>query len=182
MTTRQYFGLLIVLALLTGCSSARVYSSIPPSRQAAHAAFDAMFQPQAVAGQGRFNSFRFVITNKTDKPFAVDWDDSYFLLDGRRRGQFGWAGMKVDDLKQLHRNPLHVVPPGATLAGVIFPIELVAAKALREGSRLGTPGGPDGEAALGPLPEGENGLELTVNLDGEQLRETMTLKITSRRR
>jgi hypothetical protein len=111
----------------------------------------------------------------------VDWDDSYFLLDGRRRGQFGWAGMRVDDLKQLHRNPLHVVPPGATLAGVIFPIELIARKALREGSRLGT-GGPDGEAALGPLPEGENGLELTVNLDGEQVRETLTVKITSRRR
>jgi hypothetical protein len=172
----------VVFAVLTGCSSARVYTSVPPTRQAGHAAFDALLQPQATAGQERFNSFRFVITNKSDKPFAVDWDDSYFLLDGRRRGQFGWAGMRVDDLKQLHRNPLHVVPPGATLAGVIFPIELLARKALREGSRLGTPAGPDGEAALGPLPEGENGLELTVNLDGEQVRQTMTVKITSRRR
>ncbi len=181
MRSRNIYALLILFAFSTGCSSARLYSSVPPIRQAGHAAFDALLQPQATAGQERFNSFRFVITNKSDKPFAVDWDDSYYLLDGRRRGQFGWAGMRVDDLKQLHRNPLHVVPAGATLAGVIFPIELIARKALREGSRLGT-GGPEGEAALGPLPEGENGMELTVNLDGEQVRETLTLKITSRRR
>lgn len=181
MKTRHYFGVLIVLALLTGCSSARVYSSIPPSRQAAHAAFDAMLQPQTVAGKGHFNSFRLVISNKTDKPFAVDWDDSYFILDGRRRGQFGWVGMKVEDLNQLNRNPLHLVPPGATLAAAIFPVELLDAKALREGIRQGR-GGPVGEAALGPLPEGENGLELTVNLGGEQVRETLAVKITSRRR
>jgi hypothetical protein len=171
----------VLFVVLTGCSTARVYTSVPPASQASHAAFDALLQPQAAGGQGRFNCFRLVITNKSDKPFAMDWDDSYFLLDGRRRGQFGWVGMKVEDLKQLHRNPLHVVPAGATLAAVIFPIELIAAKALREGSRLGS-GAPDGEAALGPLPEGENGLEVTVNLDGEQVRETLTVKITSRRR
>lgn len=181
MRSRNIFALLILFAFSTGCSSARLYYSVPPIHHVGHTAFDAMLQPQATAGQERFNSFRFVITNKSDKPFAVDWDDSYYLLDGRRRGHFGWAGMKVEDLQQLQRNPLHVVPAGAMLAGVIFPIELLARKALHEGSRLGT-GGPEGEAALGPLPEGENGLELTVNLDGEQLRETLTVKITSRRR
>ncbi|MFO7708833.1 MAG: hypothetical protein R6V84_11715 [Desulfobacterales bacterium] len=136
-------------------------------------------QPQSTSGQDRFHSFRFIITNKSDKPFAVDWDDSYFLLDGRRRGQFGWVGMTVDDLKQLQRNPLNIVTPGATLAGGIFPIELLVEKALRKGIRLGA---GEGEVALGPLPEGLNGLELTVNLDGEQVRETLTLKITSRRK
>jgi hypothetical protein len=179
--TRQYFGLLIVLATLAGCSFARLYSSVPPAAQATSPAFAALFQPQAAAGQDRFNCFRFVITNTSEKPFAVDWDDSYFLLDGRRRGPFGWVGMKVEDLKQLNRNPVHIVPPGAALAAVIFPVELLAGKPLREGLRLGA-GSPDGEAALGPLPEGLNGLELTVNLDGEQVRETLTVKITSRRR
>mgnify|MGYP001046642580 CR=1 FL=1 len=181
MRSRDICALLILFAILIGCSSARLYYSVPPIHHANHTAFDAMLQPQATAGQERFNSFRFVITNKTDKPFAVDWDDSYFLLDGRRRGQFGWVGMKADELRQLQKNPLHMVPPGATLAGVIFPIDLIAAKALREGTRLGT-GGPDGEAALGVLPEGLNELELTINLDGEQIRETLTVKITSRRR
>lgn len=174
-------GVLIALIFMTGCSSARVYSSNPPTRQVSQAAFDATLQPQAAAGKERFNSFRFAITNRSEKPFAVDWDDSYFLLDGRRRGRLGWVGMTVEDLRQLHKNPLHIVPPGATLAEVIFPVELLAGKPMREGIRLGA-GSPDGEAALGPLPEGLNGLELTVNLDGEQVRATLTVKITSQRR
>jgi len=52
---------------------------------------------------------------------------------------------------------------------------------LRDGARLGS-GDTVGQALLGALPEGVNGMELTVNLDGDPVRETLTLQITSARR
>lgn len=174
-------GWFVALILLAGCSSVKVYTTEPAACQVNSAHFDVLLQPQLAAGKTDFNSFRFVITNKTDKPFSVDWDDSYYLLDGRRQGQFGWPGMSVDDLRELQKNPVSIVAPGETRAGVIFPIQYLDRKRLRDGARLGS-GGTVGQALLGALPEGVNGMELTVNLDGDPVRETLTLRITSARR
>jgi len=174
-------GWFVALILLAGCSSVRVYTTDPAARQVTSAHFDVLLQPQLAAGKTYFNSFRFVITNKTDKPFSVDWDDSYYLLDGRRQGQFGWTGMRVDELRELQKSPVSIVAPGETRAGVIFPIQFLDRKKLRDGARPGS-GETVGQALLGALPEGVNGMELTVNLDGESVRETLTLQITSARR
>jgi len=174
-------GLFVALILLSGCSSVKVYTTEPAARQVNSAHFDVLLQPLQAAGKTDFNSFRFVITNKTDKPFSVDWDDSYYLLDGRRQGQFGWPGMPFDDLRELQKNPVSIVAPGETRAGVIFPIQFLDRKRLGDGARLGS-GDTVGQALLGALPEGVNGMELTVNLDGDPVRETLTLQITSARR
>ena len=48
--------------------------------------------------------------------------------------------------------------PGETRAGVIFPIQLLDRKKLRDGARLGS-GNTVGQALLGALPEGVNGME-----------------------
>jgi hypothetical protein len=181
MRDRRMHGILIGLILLAGCASVRVYTTDPAARQVNSAHFDVLLQPQLAAGNTYFNSFRFVITNKTDKPFSVDWDDSYFLLDGRRQGQFGWPGMSVDELRTLQKNPVSIVAPGETRAGVIFPIQLLDRKRLRDGVRPGS-GDTVGQALLGALPEGVTGMEVTVNLDGDPVRETLTLQITSARR
>jgi hypothetical protein len=174
-------GWFVALILLAGCSSVRIYTADPAARRVATAHFDVLLQPQLAPGNTCFNAFRFAITNKTDKPFSVDWDDSYYLLDGRRQGQFGWPGMSVDELRALQKNPVSIVAPGETRDGVIFPIRFLDRKRLRDGAR---PGGADtvGGALLGALPEGVNGMELTVNLDAEPVRETLTLQIRSVRR
>jgi len=181
VSIKSVCGWFVALILLAGCSSVRVYTTDPAARQVTSAHFDVLLQPQLAAGKTYFNSFRFVITNKTDKPFSVDWDDSYYLLDGRRQGQFGWTGMRVDDLRELQKSPVSIVAPGETRAGVIFPIQFLDRKKLRDGARPGS-GDTVGQALLGALPEGVNGMELTVNLDGESVRETLTLQITSARR
>jgi len=175
------YGFLIGLMLLAGCSSVTVYTTDPAARQVNCPYFDALLQPQLAAGNTYFNTFRFVITNKTDKPFSVDWDDSYYLLDGRRQGQFGWPGMSLAELRELQKNPFSIVAPGQTQAGVIFPIQLLDRKRLRDGAQPGS-GNTIGQALLGALPEGVNGMELTVNVDSEPVRETLTLQITSARR
>jgi hypothetical protein len=64
---------------------------------------------------------------------------------------------------------------------VIFPIQYIDRKRLRDGASPGS-GDTVGQALLGALPEGVNGMELTVNLGGDTVRETLTLQITSARR
>lgn len=181
MSAKNVCGWFVALILLAGCSSVKVYTTDPAVRQVNSAHFDVLLQPQLAAGNTYFNSFRFVITNKTAKPFSVDWDDSYYLLDGRRQGQFGWPGMRVDELREPQKNPVSIVAPGETRAGGIFPIQLLDRKRMRDGSRPGS-GDTVGQALLGALPEGVNGLELTVNLDGDPVRETLSLQIKSARR
>jgi hypothetical protein len=181
VSTQNACGWLVALILFAGCSSVRVYTTEPAARQVTSAHFDVLLQPQLAAGNTYFNSFRFVITNKTDKPFSVDWDDSYYLLDGRRQGQFGWPGMRVDELWELQRNPVSIVAPGETRSGVIFPIRFLDRKRLRDSARPGI-GDTVGQALLSALPEGVTGMELTVNMDGDPVRETLTLQITSARR
>ena len=89
--------------------------------------------------------------------------------------------MGVDELRELQKGPVRIVAPGKTRAGVIFPIRFLDRKRLRDGARPGS-GDTVGQALLGALPEGVNGMELTVNLDGDPVRETLTLQITSARR
>jgi hypothetical protein len=181
VSAKNACGWFVALILLAGCSAVKIYTTDPAARRVVTAHFDVRVQPQLAAGKTEFNSFLFVITNKTDKPFSVDWDDSYYLLDGRRQGQFGWPGMSVDELRALQKNPVGIVAPGETRTGVIFPIQLLDRKRLRDEARLGS-GDAVGQALLGTLPEGVNGMELTVNLDSEPVRETLTLQITSARR
>jgi hypothetical protein len=181
VSVKNACGWFLTFILLAGCSSVRVYTTEPAARQVNSAHFDVLLQPQLAAGNTYFNSFRFVITNKTDKPFSVDWDDSYYLLDGRRQGHFGWLDMSVDQLRELQKNPVSIVAPGETRAGVIFPIQYIDRKRLRDGASPGS-GDTVGQALLGALPEGATGMELTVNLGGDTVRETLTLQITSARR
>lgn len=181
MSTKNACGWFLALILLAGCSSVRIYTTEPAARRVNCAYFDVLLQPQLAAGSTYFNSFRFVITNKTDKPFSVDWDDSYYLLDGRRQGQFGWSGMRLDDLRELQKNPIGIVAPGETRAGEIFPLQLLDRKRLRDGAGRGSRD-TVGPPLFGALPEGVNGMELTVNLDGDPVREALTLQITSARR
>ena len=105
VSAKNACGWFVALILLAGCSSVKVYTTDPAARQVNSAHFDVLLQPQLAAGNTHFNSFRFVITNRTDKAFSVDWDDSYYLLDGRRQGQFGWPGMSSTNSGGFKRTP-----------------------------------------------------------------------------
>ncbi len=181
MRTWVWGGWLCVLVVLAGCASVKVTTADPPTQRADTARFEVLLQPQPAAGRAHFNAFRLVITNKTERPFSIDWDDTYYLLNGRRQGQFGWEGMSPGDLNRLQKNPVVTVAPGTTQAVIVFPLTLLAAVPADARARLGGTG-PGAQGALVVLPTGLNGMELTVQQDGEQFRETLTLRIKTERR
>ena len=129
----------------------------------------ASIRPQFREGQRFFDSFSFVLTNKTKKELQIDWENTNYLLNRRRNGRFLWEGVTWDGLKEISSNPLIPVAPGDTLTSVIFPKDLVG-----RGSAM-TTGGV--QYTQGPLPEGENGILLFVSQNGKVVREKMEVTI-----
>ncbi len=167
---------LILFLVTTGCATVKVYDVQPSYHRISSDEIDVLLEAQPAAGQNYFNSFRFVVTNKTDKPMEIDWLKTYYLLNGRKNGQFGWEGMTFKELEALTKNPSVTIGPGQTVTGVIFPIKLLARYNLQDAARLGGPG-PEGQFALGPLPAGKNGMLLSIIHENKRYEETLLFDV-----
>jgi hypothetical protein len=147
-----------------------VYSSKPEIQRVSNDYFTAELEPQLKEGQGFFSTFRFVLTNKTKQELSIDWENTHYLLNGRRKGLFLWEGVTWDALKEKRSQPLVLVAPGSTFTQVIFPAALVGrASAMEKGGV---------QYIRGALPEGENGIALVVRQDGKIINEKMVVTIS----
>ena len=147
-----------------------VYSSQPEIQRVSNKDFSAELEPQLKEGQGFFSTFRFVFNNKSSQELSLDWENSYYLLNGRRNGLLLWEGITWESLKKIRNQPLIPVAPGDTFTKVIFPTTLVGrASAMDKGGVQYT---------RGALPKGENGIELVVRQDGKVISEKMVVIIS----
>lgn len=167
---------LALLLIFSGCATVNVYNANPSFETVDNEYFDLLIEPQPSAGHYYFNAFRFVLTNKTSRPLSIVWEESYYLLNGRKNGQFGWEGMTFEKLKEIRRNPYVAIKAGDTLTGVVFPLKMLARLSLSERARLGE-SRPEDQFAMGPLPQGKNGMLLTVRADGKIIQETVVFEI-----
>jgi len=147
-----------------------IYSSKPEIQRVSNDYFTAELEPQLKEGQGFFSTFRFVLTNNTNQELSLDWENSFYLLNGRRNGLFLWEGVTWDSLKEKRSQPLVLVAPGSTFREVIFPTALVGR------ASAASPGGV--QYIQGALPEGENGIALVVRQDGKVISEKMVVTIS----
>jgi len=147
-----------------------IYSSKPEIQRVSNDYFTAELEPQLKEGQGVFSTFRFVLTNKTDQELSLDWENSYYLFNGRRNGLFLWEGVTWDSLKEIRSQPLVLVAPGSTFTKVIFPTALVGRASIM------IKGGV--QYTQGALPEGENGIALVVRQDGKVISEKIIVAIS----
>jgi len=171
---RQALLSVIILCLayaLLGCAGVKVYTSNPGVQRVSNEHFTAEFEPQIKPGQNFFATFRFVLTNKTNKELQIDWENTYYLINDRRNGRFLWEGVTWDGFKEIRSKPFIPVAPGDTITSVIFPKKLVGrASAMTAGGVQYT---------QGALPEGENGILLNVRQNGKVVREKMVVDIKS---
>ena len=158
--------------VLSGCAPVQVYSSSPSVGKKSNDYFRVELEPQLQQGQSFFSSFRFVFTNKTKKDLNLDWENTYYLFNGRRSGRFLWKGVDWEALGNIKNQPFIPVSPGDTVTAVIFPKKLVGR------SKIGT--ATDLKYTRGPLPAGENGMLLVVKQNGRELREKIVVKIEAR--
>ena len=166
-------SIFIWLALtVTGCAAVKVYSSSPAVQKMSNNYFNVELEPQHQEGQSFFTSFRFIFTNKTNKDLHVDWENTFYLVNGRRSGRFLWEGVDWEALKKIRKQPLVPVAAGATVTAVVFP------KSLAGRSIMATT--TDRRYTRGPLPAGENGMFLVVRQNGREILEKIVVKIEAR--
>jgi hypothetical protein len=163
-------SIFIYLALaLIGCAAVQVYSSSPEVQKISNDYFHVELEPLLQESQNFFTSFRFVVTNKTKKDLHVDWENSFYLFNGCRRGRFLLEGVDWDALKRIRNQPLVPVAAGDTVTAVIFPKSLVGRSRITSTTGL--------RYTRGPLPAGENGIFLVIKQNGREIREQIVVEI-----
>jgi len=173
--TRQVFWKVLVLCLIlafAGCAGTpkeKAYSSSPKVRKVSNASFDAEIEPLLAKDHGYYDVFLFSFTNKTGGDMFIDWDNTFYLLNGRKNGLFGWEGMDWKAIDKVKKQPLVKVPAGITHTVEVFPLKL-AGRDPRMASTMQ-------RYTRGMIPAGENGILLTVRMGEKTLQETMNVMI-----
>jgi hypothetical protein len=155
------------LLVIAACAPTKIWTSDPSVQIAENPYYHTKFEPMK-NGNNYFNSFRLVITNKSDKDLTIDWNKTRYLYNNKAYGRFVFAGVNE---KNVHNLPPEIVPTGGTLTKVISPLKMVAWKPL-QARHVDTPG-----FSRGPIPEGKNGIFLVVSRDRQEIREKITLNI-----
>ena len=165
------FGLLVMIIIFTGCSSAKIWTSTPPIQSASNQFFTTQFEP--IRGKGKFiNGFRLTVANNSSQALIVDWNATRYLFNNKNSGRFIFEGI---DKKNVNNPPPDEIAAGKTLSKDIFPLKLIA---WRRG-----PGFANLPAfSPGPVPDGQNGILLIVNRNGERVLEkiNVTIKVVAK--
>jgi hypothetical protein len=168
-----HWRLMFLFLIFTGCATATapVYTSNPASHTFQNDVFAGEMEPQLAPGKDYFDSFRLVFTNKTNTDLQIDWQNSFYLLNGKKFGRWGTEDLTVEDLQRKEKPPLVTVAPGNTVSGLIFPLQLIARSSLSQKT------GSAPTISRGIIPEGESGLLLTVRQGGREIREELNFRI-----
>ena len=168
---RKNAGLILLLVVLTACAPSKVWESSPLSQAAENKYYSVQLQPLKNENNF-FTSFRLVVTNKTNKRLEIDWIKTRYIYNGHLNGRFMFEGM---DTKNINNPPPDIISAGNILTKVIWPIKLLAYAPYRD-QRV-----PVGERGFsrGLMQEGENGMDLVIRQNGQEVREIITLNIAA---
>ena len=152
----QIFFLVVVL-LIAACATTQSWKSEPSIKTASNTFFNASITPLF-----RFNGYiGFVLNmhNKTAETIEIDWNNTFYIHSGNKDGGFWFESIQNDTQKKLKPSPV--------AAGEMFTVEIFPAK-LRILSQLAA---AHVNENMGP---GENGIFMTVNVQGKTITETLT--------
>ena len=172
MMTHGYCRLMVIFLILTGCATVPVYTSEPTTQTVQNDFFLVELEPHLASGKNYFESFRYVFVNKSNTDLMLDWQNTFYLKNGKRFGRWGWKGMTLEQLQELEKQPQFTVAPGDTISGLIFPLSMVAKRGFTEIQR------DEPTARYGIIPESESGMLLTVRQGERVFREKLICRIS----
>ena len=175
MYKKILWGVAIIALFSAGCAKEQIYTSNPPMQTVSTSAYEVKLEPLKAEGFGYYNRFSYQFTNKTNGDLVIDWEQTYYLRNGKRHGNFGWEGLSFEQLRDVKDEPEITMGPGKTDKIDIFPIKLIGWR--EDGVRMKATT-PEAGFTLTPLPEGENGMSIAVVKDGKVLRKSVLVKIT----
>ena len=175
----MYKNILWVVAIFwlfsAGCAKEQIYSSSPPVQTVSTSAYEVKLEPLKAEGFGYYNRFSYQFTNKTNGDLVIDWEQTYYLRNGKRHGNFGWEGLSFEQLRDVKDEPEITIGPGKTDKIDIFPIKLIGWR--EDGVRMKATT-PEAGFTFTPLPQGENGMSIAVFQNGKLLRKRLVVTIT----
>lgn len=104
----------------TGCVTSNVWISSPTIQTAGNPYYEAKLEP-LTNGNKFFVSFRFVVTNRTDKNLEVDWNKTRYIHNGRSYGVFVFKDIRPEDIRNLTIPP-DTIPGRSIFSKVISPL------------------------------------------------------------
>ena len=171
MVKRIALIIILIMFGLSGCSTTKVWTSMPQIQAIENPYYKARFEPLK-KNDAFFVSFRLVVDNRTSTDLKIDWNKTRYLLNGRAHGGFVFKGIDREKIKKLEI-PDDIVFSGETFSKEISPYTMLARAPIRTKQRS------EGEKAIqsGILPEGENGILLVIRKNGDEIRERITVDI-----
>lgn len=166
MIINRELSMCLVAALLSvSCATPARYlvKSDPPIVQESNEYFETSLKPRC--GSSGCDGFRLTIQNKTDKNLEVNWNKTVYINHGQTSGGFMFEGVVYRD----RNNPKapDIVFGNGTFSKTIWPNNLVEYTS-------GKYGGWSNE----DMPSGENGVYLTVNIDGKEISQKLVTSIS----
>jgi len=158
---KQILLLTVLLLLISGCVR-YVWKSDPPNRSIENEYFTAEISPYP-CHNSICSAFRLTVKNKTNKNLELNWNKTLYIVHGQTSGGFMLEGVVFKD----RNNPKSsdIIFPGGELSKTIWPNNLVEFS-----SRYGW--------LNGSMPTGENGIYLTVAIDGKEISEKITVTLS----
>jgi hypothetical protein len=161
---RQRIWVCVVLSIVLamgGCAPKNLWKSTPNLQQASNEFFVATISPIYIFDA--YKGFILTVHNHTPGNIEIDWSNTFYVYDGKKEGGFWFEGIPYKDRKKP-------VPPD-TIPGVFFTKEIYPEQLITLSQLAGTFVHED-------MKPGENGVYLTVKVDGKPISETLTLNFS----
>lgn len=108
-----------------------------------------------------YTAFNLTVRNKTSEDIEIDWNKTLFIMADQTHGGFMYDGVLYKD--RNNPKPPDVIFSGSEFRKTIYPNDLVRFL-YRKWRNLA-------------MPEGENGVYLTIRIKGNDLREKITINM-----
>ena len=172
--TISLVAICLAALLFQGCATkivSVVYTSQPPLQIAVRPDYEIYFKP-AGEGQTFFSMFELDVVNKSGGIIEVDWNRTFYLHNGKAAGRFVFAGINPEDVKNA-AVPNDAIAQAGRLTRQIAPHQLIAKAPDKD---LSVKPGESGISG-GVLPEGENGIQLTLLVNGRPVEEQLAVTV-----
>jgi hypothetical protein len=156
----------VSVAMISGCVTTRyVWKSVPSNSSIENEYFTAEISPASCDDYWGCEAFGLTVKNKTNKNLELNWNKTLYIVHGQTSGGFMFKGIVYQERNNF--KPPDIIFPGGKLFKTIWPNNLL-------GFSTGKFWGWRHDA----MPAGENGVYLTVAIDGKEISEKITLTLS----
>ena len=171
MRTFMVCLLCVVLGIIPVFAKTTTWTSAPEVGKIDKPSYTIEFEPTK-SDSIIFDGFRLTVTNKSAKTLEIDWNKTRYIQDGKTKGLFYYEGIDSKSIKNKTIKP-DVIGAGKSLSKNICPAKLISYAPIGEESvRPGKKG-----ISCGLIPKGDNGIGLSLRLDGQTVNERLMVTI-----